>query len=199
MEISVETLGMQQEANPELDIIPDLNLGEYEQMQSQSSGDIEILEEQLHIEGGIQSQQHEEKEGQGSVTQELAALHSPFEVTANNQVDKKIKIQEEVVPQEPTSLQSATEVAIGELQKEDVVTKEPTSPEVVSGLPMVEVVVEEIPRRDVVTQELAPREVISEVQDVQCGTSGDKVWIQLPQNFINLDSNKEEHLEEEES
>ena len=45
LEISVETLGMQQEANPELDIIPDLNLGEYEQTQSLYSGDIEILEE----------------------------------------------------------------------------------------------------------------------------------------------------------
>ena len=40
--------------------------------------------------------------------------------------------------------------------------------------------------------------MISEVQDVQCGTSGDKVWTKLPQNFINLDSNKEEHPEEEE-
>ena len=63
---------------------------------------------------------------------------------------------------------------------------------------MVEVVAEEIPGRDVVTQEPAPPEVISEVQDVQCGTSGDKVWTQLPQNFINLDSDKEEHPEEEE-
>ena len=46
---------MQQEANPKLDIIPDVNLGEDEQAQSQSSGDIEILEEQLHIEEDIQS------------------------------------------------------------------------------------------------------------------------------------------------
>ena len=40
--------------------------------------------------------------------------------------------------------------------------------------------------------------MISKVQDVQCGTSGDKVWTELPQNFINLDSDKEEHPEEEE-
>ena len=40
--------------------------------------------------------------------------------------------------------------------------------------------------------------MISEVQGVQCGTSSDKVWTQLPQNFINLDSDKEEHPEEEE-
>ena len=33
-----------------MDIIPDLDLGEDEQMQSQSLGDTEILEEQLHIE-----------------------------------------------------------------------------------------------------------------------------------------------------
>ena len=35
---------MQQEINPEMDIIPDLDLGEDEQMQSQSLGDTEILE-----------------------------------------------------------------------------------------------------------------------------------------------------------
>ena len=63
---------------------------------------------------------------------------------------------------------------------------------------MVEVVAEEILGRDYVTQELAPPEVTSEVQNVQCGTSGDKVWTKLPQNFINLDSDKEEHPEEEE-
>ena len=32
-----------------MDIIPDLDLGEDEQMQSQYSGDTKILEEQLHI------------------------------------------------------------------------------------------------------------------------------------------------------
>ena len=100
-------------------IIPDLDLGEDEQMQSQSSGDTEILEEQLHIEkdmtSTLQSHQHEEGEGQGSVTQEPAALHPTIKATADNQADKEIKIQEEVVPQEPTSSQSATEVAIGEL------------------------------------------------------------------------------------
>ena len=40
--------------------------------------------------------------------------------------------------------------------------------------------------------------MISELQDVQIGTSGDKVWTQLPQNFVNLDSDNEEHVEEEE-
>ena len=59
-------------------------------------------------------------------------MHPPIEVAANNQVDKEIKIQEEVVPQEPTSSQSATKVAIGELQREDAITQEPVSPEVVS-------------------------------------------------------------------
>ena len=43
------------QSNPELDIIPDLNLEEDEQMQPQSSSDIEIIEEQLHIEEDIQS------------------------------------------------------------------------------------------------------------------------------------------------
>ena len=63
--ISVETLRMQQEANPGMDIIPDLDLGEDEQMQSQSLEDTEILEEQLHIEkdmkATLQSQKHEER------------------------------------------------------------------------------------------------------------------------------------------
>ena len=59
----METLRQQQEINPKMDIIPDLDLGEDEQMQSQSLGEIEILEEQLHIaedmEATLQPQQHE--------------------------------------------------------------------------------------------------------------------------------------------
>ena len=74
LEISMETLRLQQEVILGIDIIPNLDLGEDEQMQSQSLGDTEILEEQLHIEKdmttNLQSQQHEEGEGQGSVTQE---------------------------------------------------------------------------------------------------------------------------------
>ena len=45
----MEILRQQEEINPEMDIIPDLDLGEDEQMQSQSSRDTEILKEQLHI------------------------------------------------------------------------------------------------------------------------------------------------------
>ena len=63
---------------------------------------------------------------------------------------------------------------------------------------MVEVVAREIQGRDVVTQEPTPPEVIPKVQDVQIGTSGDKVWTQLPQNFVNLDSDNDEHAEDEE-
>ena len=36
------------------------------------------------------------------------------------------------------------------------------------------------------------------VQDVRIGTSYDKVWTQLPQNFVNLDSDNDEHAEDEE-
>ena len=46
----------------------------------------------------LQSQQHEEREGQGSVTQEPTALHPPVEDAADNWVDKEIKIQEDVAP-----------------------------------------------------------------------------------------------------
>ena len=67
---------------------------------------------------------------------------------------------------------------------------------------MVKVAVGEIQRGDAVTQEATPLEVILEVpmqavQDVQIGTSNDKVWTQLPQNFVNLDSNNEDHTEDE--
>ena len=63
---------------------------------------------------------------------------------------------------------------------------------------MVEVATGEIQWSDAITQELAPLEVISEVQDVHIGTLGDKLWNQLPQNFINLDFDNEEHPEDEE-
>ena len=70
-------------------------------MQSQSSRDTEILQEQLHIEkymkATLQSQQHEEREGKGFVTQEPVALHPPLEVSLDNQEDKEIKIQEKVL------------------------------------------------------------------------------------------------------
>ena len=68
---------------------------------------------------------------------------------------------------------------------------------------MVEVAAGEIQGRDAVTQEPVPPKVISEVsmqavQDVQIGTSADKVWTQLPQNFVNLDFDNEEHAKDEE-
>ena len=151
----------------------------------------------------LQPQKHEEIEGQGSDTQEPVSLHLPIIAAAENQADVETEIQEEVVTQEPTPSQSAAEVAIGELQGEDVVTQEPISPEVVSEAPMVEVSVGEIQGRGVVKQEPAPPKLISEVsmqaiQDVQIGTPDDKVWTQLHQKFVNLDSNNEEHAEDEE-
>ena len=36
------------------------------------------------------------------------------------------------------------------------------------------------------------------VQEVQIGTSDDKVWTQLPQNFVNLDFDNEKHAKDEE-
>ena len=59
---------------------------------------------------------------------------------------------------------------------------------------MVNVVVEESLEKVDVTQEPAPPEIASDVQDVQCGTLGDKVGIESLQTFIDLDSNKEEYL-----
>ena len=36
------------------------------------------------------------------------------------------------------------------------------------------------------------------VHDVQIGTLDDKVWTHLPQKFVHLDSDNEEHVEDEE-
>ena len=44
---------MQQENNREVDVIPNMHWSEDEQFQTQSSGDTEILEEQLHTEEDI--------------------------------------------------------------------------------------------------------------------------------------------------
>ena len=60
-----------------------------------------------------------------------------------------------------------------------------------------DIVVEESPEKVVVTQEPAPPKRASDVQNVQCDTSCDKVWIDPLQNFIDLDFEKEEHHEEE--
>ena len=56
LKITVEIPGMKQEDISEVDVIPDMDLGEDEQVQSQPSGDTEILEEQLHTKEYIQSQ-----------------------------------------------------------------------------------------------------------------------------------------------
>ena len=148
---------MQQENNPKVDVIPDMDWGEYEQLQTQPPGDTEILEEQLHTEEDIQSQQHEEKEEQGSITQEPIASQPLAEIVADDQVENEIKIQEEVVPQEPTSSQSASKIAMREPQKEDDVTQEPASPRVV------DIVAKESPEKVAITQEKAPLEIASYV------------------------------------
>ena len=45
LKVAVGTLEMQQENNPEVDVIPDMDWSEDEQVQTQPSGDTEILEE----------------------------------------------------------------------------------------------------------------------------------------------------------
>ena len=56
LKVAVGTLEMQQENNPEVDVILDMDWSEDEQVQTKSLGDTEILEEQLHTEEDIQSQ-----------------------------------------------------------------------------------------------------------------------------------------------
>ena len=65
------------------------------------------------------------------------------------------------------------EVARGEFQGENVVTQEPSSPEFIVRVP------------------------IQAVQNVQAKASGGQVWIQISQNFVNLDSDNEDHAEDE--
>ena len=84
LKVAVGTLEMQQENNPNVDAIPDMDWSEDEQVQTQSSGDTEILEEHLHTEEDIQSQQQEEKEERGSVTQEPVASQPLVEIAADN-------------------------------------------------------------------------------------------------------------------
>ena len=72
-----------------MDIILDLDLGEDEQMQSHSLGDIENHEEQLHSAENMevtqaQPKQHEEIKEQGSDRQEPVAFHLPVKVAANS-------------------------------------------------------------------------------------------------------------------
>ena len=55
LKIAVGTLEMQQEINPKVDVIPDMDWGEDEQVQTQPSSDTEILKEQLHTKEDIQS------------------------------------------------------------------------------------------------------------------------------------------------
>ena len=130
-------------------------------------------------------------------------MHLPFKAAANNQVDVETEIQEVVVTQEPTPSQLVAEVVVGELQGGDAATQETTSAEVVSEAPtQVEIAIGEFQGEDVVRQEPTLPEVIigvpmQEVQDVQIGASDDKVWTQLPQNFVNLDSDNEYHAEDE--
>ena len=181
---------MQLEDNLEVDIILDMHWSEDEQVQTQSSGDTEILEEKLHTKEDIQSQHQKDKEEQGSAPQELVASQPLAETTADNQIEHRIKIREEVAPQEPTSSQSAAKFSMKEPQKEDVVTQEPVSPGVV------DVVAKESSKKVAATQEPATLKIASNLQGAEFGTSSDKVGIDPLRNFIDLDSDKEEHHKE---
>ena len=59
------------------------------------------------------------------------------------------------------------------------------------------VVAEESPKKVAATQEPTTLKIASDVQGAQCGTSSDKVRIEPLRNFIDLDSDKEEHHKEE--
>ena len=75
----------------------------------------------------------------------------------------------------------------GEIQKEDVVTQEPTSPRVVAEVPMQEETVET----------LIEEAVTLPVQSVQAETLNGKVCTQFSKNFVNLDSDDEENAGDE--
>ena len=108
-----------------MELIPDVELGEDEQMQSQSSGDIEVFGEYSYLSGDMevtqeQFQQNEEMGGQDVDTQEPVVMHPPVKATteiqvvvAETQAYVEIEVQEEVVTQEPTSSQLNIEAAKG--------------------------------------------------------------------------------------
>ena len=76
----------------------------------------------------------------------------------------------------------ATEFDRNWFQEEDVVTKEPTSPELIA----------EVPIQVKVVGSLVEEEVISLlIQNDQAKTSCDKVWTQFSWDFINLDFDEE--------
>ena len=141
LEVAARTPKLQLEDNPGMDIMPDIHWSEDEQIQTQSSGDTEILEEELHTEEDIQSQRQKDKED--TVTQE------PVSLEAMNEAAKE-SLRDVAVTQEPTTLESNLEMQV--TQEKDTVTQEPVS------LGMVDVVVEENPREVVATQEPATLE-----------------------------------------
>ena len=95
--------------DPEVDIIPYVELGEDEQMQLQSSGDTKVFGEQSYISGDMEVtqekfQQHEEIRGQDVDTQEPVVLHLSVKAmdeiqkyVAGTHEDVEIETQEEVV------------------------------------------------------------------------------------------------------
>ena len=82
----------------QVDIIPNVELGEDEKMQSQSSRDTKVFGEQFHLSRDAEVtqekfQQHEEMGGQYTDTQEPVALHPPVKAKGKTQVDVEIEIR----------------------------------------------------------------------------------------------------------
>ena len=110
-----------------MELILDVELGEDEQMQSQSSRGIEIFGEQSYLSGYMEAnqeqfQQHEEMGGQDADTQQPVVLQPPVKsmaeiqvVVAGTQADVEIEIHEEFVTQEPMSSQLNAKVVEGDL------------------------------------------------------------------------------------
>ena len=172
---------MQLEENPESDIIPDMQWSEDEQAQTQSSGDTEIIEEQLHIEEDIQSQQQKEKEYTN--TQEPVSLRL-MEVVVEENPEEVVVTQELATPIITSDVQGT--------QEEDTATQEPVS------LEAMDVAVEESPKEVAITQEPTTLIVNPDVQDAQKEDAVPQELVSLPLiNFIDLDSDQEEHHKEE--
>ena len=114
------------------------------------------------------------------------------EVTTQAKVEEGELQKEDVVTQEPTSSRVVVEVIMQEetaktLIKEDVVTQEPTSPRVVV----------EVPMQGETIETLIEEAVTLPVQNVQAETSDGKVYTQFSQNFVNMDSDDEENVGDE--
>ena len=99
LEILAEAPSQPRTTDPEVELIPDVEMGEDEQMQSQLSRDTEVFGEQYYISRDVEIE-----------TQEEVVTQEPTSSQLNAEAAKKEFQEKDVVTQEPTSSESMVEV-----------------------------------------------------------------------------------------